>query len=1235
MTIKGRITTAFPVPAIRLQTLVRSRTAAVVAILAINILGISAPIVAHAAVVYPLCTAASPVPEVSPNGCLFGPPFPGFEMDGNTPVDTANGVDWDTNPFPYPRTDFNLTQNEIDLVQGSKYLQQSSWSCSTNDVTPQKVELLSGATAINTFTNGHQVGFFNFTREAPNGDAFIDYVFSRGAPPASAGCPQLPARQSGDVVVTFTLTNGGSAVAIDLARWNGTGFDSIGSGSHGVDWMAAESAGGTFFEGGVDFTNVFFNGSGGFTCHAFASVYMDSRSSGSGGTSEMKDVSGLALPPLCKNPTVATQSSATGSSVAAGTVVHDTATVTGVAGSGTPTGSVDFHLCGPLASASGCTTGGTDIGSTSTNVSGTDGSGNPTATYTSANTLPVDAIGTYCWRADYTAALDGNYTNATGPIDAAHECFTVVGATTTATSSSVTGAQLPGVSATDTATVTLNSPATGPAPTGTVTFKLCDPSAVCTQVGSPVALASGSATSAAVNGTTTPNTLAIGKYCWEATYNATGNYTGSSELSHPNAECFTTGKNPTTTTTSVLSQTVDVSSNSATVGDTSSTPVSVPSGVTFTPGTVTFRLYGPSAQSNCDTTPVYTSSAIAGTYASGNATQPNTGNVTASTGNISLAAAGITKSGTYWWVATYSGDDFNLGSHSGCGEEPINAVDASIKITPTTAVNEVGTEHVFTITLTAIPAGTTPSGFSITPSINSKTGLTTNSNTCGSLTFVDANTRSCTYTINTNTAGTYTLDATGSVTMGGVTVTRSTSGNAGPGGSGPATKHYVDALITITPQTAVNEVGSAHVFTITLTAIPDDAGAPSNFSITPSLNPLTELTTNTNTCASLTVVDANTRSCTYTINTNKAGTYTLDASGSVTMGGVTVTRSTSGNAGPGGSGPATKHYVDASIAITPTEATNVIKHQHVFTITLTAIPDDAGAPSDFTITPSLIPTTNLTTNSNTCATPNVSSNTATCTYTINSSAEGTYTLNATGSVTMGGVTVTRSTSGNSGPGGSGPAVKHYVAPNSSLVKAERDVTTPDLTQNGGGFTAGPITAHPLDVLEYRLTYANSGHGAASHVTVTDVVPVAHSAYVSASCTGGISCSYDSLSHTLTWDLGTVNGGGTQVVMTFQIKLTNDFPAGATTQISNAAVVTTFEEGSLPSNTVVANVFVPVQQVLGAAVTLPKAGWGPLQQIFGQSGNGGVIAFAGTLLLAMLCVVAYESLRRKPVEGDEV
>ncbi len=312
----------------------------------------------------------------------------------------------------------------------------------------------------------------------------------------------------------------------------------------------------------------------------------------------------------------------------------------------------------------------------------------------------------------------------------------------------------------------------------------------------------------------------------------------------------------------------------------------------------------------------------------------------------------------------------------------------------------------------------------------------------------------------------------------------------------------------------------------------------------------------------------------------------------------------------------------------------MIFHAHTFSIMLTAIPDDAGAPSAFVITPSLSPTTHLIANANTCATPTVNGNVATCTYTINSDTTGTYTLNATGSVTMGGVTVTRSTSGNSGPGGSGPATKNYIAPNSTLVKAERDVTTPDTSQNGGGFTAGPITANPLDVLEYRLTYTNSGKGAASLVTVTDVVEVLHAAYVANSCTGGVSCTYDAASHTITWDLGTVNGGGTQVVLTFQTKLTNDFPVGETTQISNAAVVTTFEEGSKPSNTVVANVFVPVQQVL-AAVSLPKAGAGP--QPLGNPANGGGGALGGgivaTLLLMLIGSLLF-AVRRQSAEAEE-
>jgi uncharacterized repeat protein (TIGR01451 family) len=1437
-----------PVDTGRLRSIARSRMTALLAILSLNLLAAAVPVTALASVAYQACSASSPLAAGTPP-CLFA----NFEMDGNTPVDTSPGVDWSTSPFPYNRSDFtDLSSSTSDdgFVQGSDYLSQSAWVCTAHKSTP-KDDLAGGSIAFGNASvggNTHQLGYFQFNRVAGNGDTFVDFAFSKAAPPpaASTSCTGLPARQVGDVVISFVFTNGGGTDIVDAATWNGSSFTPLSTGSLGVDFVAAFSADGTYGEGALDMTA---SGVGPFTCHQFGSVYMDSHASGQNTSNEMKDFITAGLPPLCKTPTVATVSSSTGS-VAAGTVAHDTATVSGTAGSGNPTGSVDFRLCGPLASATGCATGGTDIGSTSTSTPGTT-NGNPTESFTSGNSGAINAIGTYCWGADYTAGLTTNYNNASGPIDAGNECFKVVGSTATATTSSATGAQLPGVSVTDTASVTLSAPATGAAPVGTVTFKLCDPSAACTQVGSPVALSGGSATSTpAVDGTTTPNTLAIGTYCWEATYSPTrgSSYNGSSELSHPAAECFTTGKQPTSTTTGVLSQTVDVRSGSAGVHDDADTPVFAPASTSFTPGTVTFRLYGPNSTANCGSRLVYTSAAIAGSYAAGH--------VTAATGSLSLATAGISTSGTYWWVATYSGDAYNNGSSSTCGSEAVQAVDASIAISPQTATNEVGSAHVFTITFTAVTAGATASGFHISPSINTTANLTQNANTCAAPT-VAANTATCTYTINASATGTYVLNATGSATMGGLLVTRSTSGDPGPGGTGGATKHYVDASIGITPHSATNEVGvdhvftitytaaagsagaptgfsispsispapgtssttcdsptiagnvatctytinsssagtftlnasgsstmdgvtvtrstsgnagpggttgavkhyvdasigispatatnvvgQAHVFTITLTAFPGGGGGPTGFSISPSISPTTGLTQNASTCASP-VVAGNVATCTFTINSGATGTYSLDATGSVTMGGVLVTRSTTGNHGPGGTGtatkhyvsaaltvtpssatnevgqahvftitltanpgeagapsnfvitpsvspmnnltqntttcaspgiegnvatctytinadtagtyvlnasgqvtmdgqtiqlttvggagthgPATKHYVDASIAVSPLRATNVITHQHVFTITLTAIPGSTGVPGGFGISPSLSPTANLTTDTNTCATPSVVGNVATCTYTINSATEGTYVLNATGSVTMGGVTVTRSTSGNPGPGGSGAATKNYVAPDSTLVKAERDVTTPDTSQNAGGFAAGPIAASMGDVLEYRLTYANAGRGAAGHVVVTDVVPTAHAAYLPASCTGGLSCSFSSGTNTLTWSLGNM-APGSSAVLTFRITLATDFPVGVLTQVSNFGVVTSAEEGSKPSNTVVANVQ-PAQAVLAATVTLPRAGFQPGT----QGPDWPAVGLLALLLLALAGSASILAVRAAPTSTED-
>src|SRR5437667_1596259 len=66
-----------------------------------------------------------------------------------------------------------------------------------------------------------------------------------------------------------------------------------------------------------------------------------------------------------------------------------------------------------------------------------------------------------------------------------------------------------------------------------------------------------------------------------------------------------------------------------------------------------------------------------------------------------------------------------------------------------------------------------------------------------------------------------------------VSVTRSTDSTHGS--SGAATKEFVDANISISPN-GINEVNHSHTFTITTTAIPDGRTV-TGFKITPSINP--------------------------------------------------------------------------------------------------------------------------------------------------------------------------------------------------------------------------------------------------------------------------------------------------------------------------------------------------------------------------------------------------------------
>ncbi|HZE16077.1 MAG TPA: hypothetical protein VE197_10420, partial [Mycobacterium sp.] len=220
----------------------------------------------------------------------------------------------------------------------------------------------------------------------------------------------------------------------------------------------------------------------------------------------------------------------------------------------------------------------------------------------------------------------------------------------------------------------------------------------------------------------------------------------------------------------------------------------------------------------------------------------------------------------------------------------------------------------------------------------------------------------------------------------------------------------------------INEVGDPHTVTghvnvrdaATFQNAP--AGTTINFAIVSGPGSLS--------ASSCTTTD-DSGSCSVTLNSSVAGTTIVSASTNVTVDGDTLYRTTNGDAGQGGSGNLTKHWVDASVAIAPS-ATNEVGNSHQFTVTVNALPSGTSPVTFDSITPSVSPTPGSMTS--TCDNPTVSvdGNTATCTVTINSNTTGVFTANATAQVTMGGVQVTRSTSGNSGPNGSGPATKTYV-----------------------------------------------------------------------------------------------------------------------------------------------------------------------------------------------------------------
>jgi uncharacterized repeat protein (TIGR01451 family) len=152
-----------------------------------------------------------------------------------------------------------------------------------------------------------------------------------------------------------------------------------------------------------------------------------------------------------------------------------------------------------------------------------------------------------------------------------------------------------------------------------------------------------------------------------------------------------------------------------------------------------------------------------------------------------------------------------------------------------------------------------------------------------------------------------------------------------------------------------------------------------------------------------------------------------------------------------------------------------------------------------------------------------------------------------------------------------PATVNVKTPKSSLAKAVRDVTT-------DGTFATSTSASPGDVVEYRITYTNSGPGTATNVLISDPVP-AHSTYLS--CTPVCQTVGQPVT-TVSWPASSV-AAGASVTLTFQVRLDTTFPAGTTTITNVASATTDQEAGTTSSNQTTVTVTAAPNLQLGKSV----------------------------------------------------
>jgi hypothetical protein len=284
-------------------------------------------------------------------------------------------------------------------------------------------------------------------------------------------------------------------------------------------------------------------------------------------------------------------------------------------------------------------------------------------------------------------------------------------------------------------------------------------------------------------------------------------------------------------------------------------------------------------------------------------------------------------------------------------------IDAKITIEPDDT-NEVGDDHTFTVTVW-VDDGTgsdvdgemgtfdrVGAGEEVAVTLSDQFGaMNVPSTPLAGVTDADGEFE---VTFTSDTAGQVIGNATTTVNVRGFDLTRTTDGIAP--NSGPATKTFVDAKITITPDDT-NEVGDPHTFTVTVWADDgtgtdldgemgtfDRVGAGEDVAVTLS-DQFGAMNVPSTPLSGVTDADGEFE---VTFTSDSAGQVIGSATSNVDVGGLVLPRTTDGTGN--NSGPATKTFVDAKILIGPDDV-NPVGEPHTFT-TSVWVDDGTGSDTD-------------------------------------------------------------------------------------------------------------------------------------------------------------------------------------------------------------------------------------------------------------------------------------------------